>query len=130
MMDEIIGKKVIGLQLGGIAGIAFRLEGGDYFAYEPTIYCCESKEITHISGVQYLIGHTIQSIESRGYTQGKQGFFCDDCVIDNAFFQIKTDKGMFDFEGRNMHAGEYGGFVFEPVKEWHSHEWIDITEDF
>jgi hypothetical protein len=78
--------------------------------------CCSNSWFEHISGVEFLVGHTIvktENIDMNSITpEDEKGHEC----LQQYGYRLTTDKGYFEIDMRNSSNGYYGGYIVGPRK--------------
>jgi hypothetical protein len=124
-MNELIGKKILSIQINDDQSIlAFNTEQG-VVAYEAEGDCCSECWFADITGVHALLGATVRSsdevdLENYNVDDGR----CRQDEDEAYGFKLTTDKGYTDIVFRNSSNGFYGGWINlykEPLPE-------DMTE--
>lgn len=125
--SELIGLKIEKL-FGDKDTLGFRTSDKD-FVYTAYGDCCSTSWFEHVSGIDFLVGHTVQSVEDISLpeiTDPKE--LSDHECLQQYGYRITTDKGYFLVEMRNSSNGYYGGSVDGPNGSCEKLK--ELTEDF
>ncbi|AJI08562.1 hypothetical protein AK40_6171 (plasmid) [Bacillus cereus 03BB108] len=100
--------------------------------------CCNEVWFEHMDDLEALVGATVIEVEGDRWGEWEDISEEDesDEVLEQAFWKIKTNKGVCTIEVRNSHNGYYGGRVNEELSEcgredFENHDdWKKVTEEF
>src|SRR5689334_11489147 len=115
-MKEIIGKKIVGLQVSdGERCLSFVATDGRV-TYHAVGDCCSESWFADIIGVQALIGGTVISVDEVDLPQPDPSDGRSRQESDSLYgYKITTDKGFVDIAFRCSSNGYYGGWL-EPCE--------------
>ncbi len=112
-MKELIGKKIVGLRINQDQSIlAFDTDQG-IVAYMTDADCCSETWFADITGVDALIGGTVQTADEVSL----EGYNVEDGRTrqeeDSAYgIKLTTERGYVDIVFRNSSNGYYGGDIY------------------
>jgi hypothetical protein len=78
--------------------------------------CCSSSWFEHISGVEFLVGHTIVKTEDISLDSVTPEEEKQHESLAQYGYRFTTDKGYFEIDMRNSSNGYYGGYITGPNK--------------
>ena len=111
-MKELIGKRITQISVNDDQSIlSFATDGGTV-SYQTYGDCCSESWFADITGVDALLGGTVQSADE----VNMDGYNVEDGrtrqVYDEAYgWKLRTDKGYADIVFRNSSNGYYGGWM-------------------
>lgn len=117
-MEQLIGKKIVGLRINEDQSVlAFYTDQG-VIAYETRGDCCSETWFADITGVSALLGGAVQTADK----VNMDGYNVEDGRTrqqhDEAYgVKLTTDKGYCDIVFRNSSNGYYGGSIWRLKRE-------------
>lgn len=133
-MKELIGTKIVKVEMQDDTTIVFNDISGITFSYQTFEDCCSSTWISHISGLNNLLNATVREVKERQFSeedQKKAEQEGDYDVLALYGYDIVTDKGICFLEFRNNSNGYYGGDLeYYDTNKFSFHNLREITEDF
>lgn len=93
----------------------FHLSDGSSITWVALGDCCSHSWVEHISGVVFLFGASVRSVEDTDLGELPPAEPDQYEVISRYSYKITTDKGVCEFELRNSSNGYYGGSLEENV---------------
>lgn len=129
-MNELIGKKILSVSISHDEHILAFTTNQGVIAYEAEGDCCSESWFADITGVNALIGATVQSVdevdlENYDVEDGRSRQEYDQVYG----FKLITDKGYADIVFRNSSNGYYGGQISlydDPLHDY----MLEITSDW
>lgn len=122
-IEALVGRKVLSAAINDENDLVIlETDGGKLFlTWEGG--CCSKCYLAHVSGVEFLIGHTIIEAENAEW-QKPAGADDLERVVESMGTKIKTDKGYVNFDSRLEHNGYYSGEILvsdvEPMDQYGS----------
>lgn len=124
---DLEGHKILALH-GDKETLQFTTEF-ETLSYNCEGECCSSSWFEHISGIEFLVGHTIrktENIEMNFVTaEDEKGHEC----LRQYGYRFTTDRGYFEIDMRNSSNGYYGGYITGPRKVKEPNH-LQINEDW
>ena len=132
-MKELVGKTVNKILISpNDETLVFETNDGP-LAYQTEGDCCSSTWFESITGVEALLGKTVNKEESIDMPEPpsreyKSGHYCD--VLQDYGEKLATDGGVADIVYRNSSNGYYGGSIYRIGAPNDLSNFKEITDDW
>jgi len=125
-MNHLNGRKIIGVRMSANkTTLSFDTDNGTV-CYVAEGDCCSESWFNHVSGLLFLIGSTIERVETLT-TRGAPGTRQEEDTVYG--WQIQSNRGTCAIEMRNSSNGCYGGSVQLDMSA-NGAATIPLTDDF